>query len=149
MSKVNKLKAKFGSQIRESIAGGERGLTPVAEHPSRNLKYEGTKRAYGFRNIKIELIEADKQHREEFNQDELQSLAESMKSTGLIAPLVVRWDQARKKYVLIAGERRYRAAKLCGWTEVKCDVKPDGISKGEVAEIQLAENHARKNLNPI
>ena len=149
MSKVNKLKEKFGDQIRESIAGGQRNINPIAEHPSRNLKFEGTKRAFGFHNIEIGLIEADKQHREDFDQDELQSLAESMKSTGLIAPLVVRWEQSRKKYILIAGERRYRAAKICGWAEVKCDVKPDAISKGEIAEIQLAENHSRKNLNPI
>ena len=149
MSKVNKLKEKFGSQIRESVAGGTGSPNSVIEHPSRNLKYEGSKRAFGFRNIELNLIEADKQHREEFNKEELQSLAESMKSTGLIAPLVVRWDQARKKYILIAGERRFRAAKICGWSEVKCDVKPDEITKGEVAEIQLAENHSRKNLNPI
>ena len=149
MSKTNKLREKFGDQIRESIAGGQRNLNPVAEHPSRNLKFEGTKRAFGFHNIEIGLIEADKQHREDFDQDELQNLAESMKSTGLIAPLVVRWEQSRKKYILIAGERRFRAAKLCGWTEIKCDVKPDEISKGEIAEIQLAENQSRKNLNPI
>lgn len=72
-----------------------------------------------------------------------------MNADGLIAPIVVRWEQPRSKYVIIAGERRYRAARLCGWKTITCDVKPDGIGVGEVAEIQLAENHARKNLNPI
>lgn len=52
-------------------------------------------------------------------------------------------------YVIIAGERRFRAAVLCGWTSIACDVKADDIGVGEIAEIQLAENHARKDLNPI
>ena len=54
-----------------------------------------------------------------------------------------------KKYILIAGERRYRAAKLCGWKEIRCEVRADDISIGEIAEIQLSENLARKDLNPI
>lgn len=61
----------------------------------------------------------------------------------------MHWENRRASYVIIAGERRYRAAKLLGWKTITCDVRPDDISEGEIAELQLAENHARKNLNPI
>ena len=149
MSKANKLREKFGAQIRESVGGGNESKPTVLDHPSRNLKFEGTSRAAGFTNIPLQKIEADEQHREHFDQEELEQLADSLNSKGLIAPIVVRWEQARKKYIIIAGERRFRAAKLCAWKEIKCDVKPDSISLGDIAEIQLAENLARKNLNAI
>lgn len=149
MSKVNKLREKFGNQIRESVGGGEGSPQIVVDHPSRNLKHEGVSRAAGFANIPIGKIEADEQHREDFDDEELGKLADSLKSEGLIQPIVVRWNQDRKAYIIIAGERRFRAAKICAWESIKCDVKPDDITVGDIAEIQLAENLARKNLNPI
>ena len=149
MSKSELLKKKFGSSIRESLGAGEGKGPTVVEHPTRNKRFEGISRASGFHKIALGQIIADAQHRENFNQDELKQLADSLEADGLIAPIVVRWDNTRSKYVIIAGERRYRAAKLCGWKEITCDVKPDEITTGEIAELQLAENHARKNLNPI
>ena len=149
MSKAEKLKERFGKSIRESLGAGEGTSPTLVEHPARNKRFEGTTRATGFRNIPLIEIEADPQHREEFDEEELRLLADSLNADGLLAPIIVRWDGQREKYIIIAGERRYRAAKLCGWNDMTCDIKPDDISEGEVAEIQLAENHARKNLNPI
>lgn len=149
MSKLEKLKKLHGSSIRESLGAGERPVSTVVEHPTRNKRYEATKKAKGFYDIRLRDIEADPQHREQFDQEEIERLAASLNADGLIQPIVVRWDQPRSKYVIIAGERRYRAARLCGWERITCDVKSDDISEGEIAELQLAENHARKDLNPI
>ncbi len=149
MAKVDKLRARFGDRIRESLGAGEGNSPTVVEHPARNQRFEGTTRATGYRNVAIKNIDADPQHRQTFDVEELRSLADSLNADGLIAPIVVRWDQPRNKYVIIAGERRYRAARLCGWAEITCDIKPDDITDGEIAEIQLAENHARKDLDPI
>ncbi|MCB9924343.1 MAG: ParB/RepB/Spo0J family partition protein [Planctomycetaceae bacterium] len=149
MSKVEKLREKFGDRIRESLGAGEGNTATLVEHPTRNKRYEATKKAKGYYDIRLQDIAADPQHREEFNPDEIEQLAASLNADGLIAPIVVRWDQGRSKYIIIAGERRYRAARLCGWERITCDIKADDISEGEIAELQLAENHARKDLNPI
>ncbi|MEM9409964.1 MAG: ParB/RepB/Spo0J family partition protein, partial [Planctomycetota bacterium] len=149
MSKANKLRAKFGDQMREAVGGGGRTSTTVIDHPSRNMKFEGVRRATGVHNIDLSRIVADKQHREEFDRETLEQLADSLNSNGLVQPIVVRWDQGKRKYVIIAGERRFRAAKISGWKEIKCDIKPDEITDGEIAELQLTENLSRKDLNPI
>lgn len=149
MSKVNRLKAKFGEQMREAVGAGGATTATVVDHPSRNLKFDGVRRANGVHNIDLTRIMADKQHRVEFDRETLEQLADSLNANGLVQPIVVRWDQGRKIYVIIAGERRFRAAQLAGWKEIKCDVKPDDISDGEIAELQLTENISRKDLNPI
>lgn len=149
MSKVEKMRAKYGARISEALGAGSEATPTVVDHPARNKRYESTRKARGYFEIALTEIIADPQHRETFDREELEKLADSLNADGLIAPIVVRWDQRRGKYVIIAGERRFRAAKLCGWKNITCDVKKDDISVGEIAEIQLAENHARKNLNPI
>ena len=149
MSKASKLRAKFGEQIREAVGGGGEATPTVVDHPSRNIKFEGVRRATGVHKIDLTKLVADKQHREDFDRENLEQLASSLNANGLIQPIVVRWDQLRKKYVIIAGERRFRAAKISGWKEIKCDVKPDDISEGEIADLQLTENLTRKDLNPI
>ncbi|QDV66078.1 ParB/RepB/Spo0J family partition protein [Crateriforma conspicua] len=148
-SKAEKLRSRFGGSFRESVGGGEGSGPNIVEHPTRNKKFEGTTRAKGFQTIPLSKIVADAQHREIFDEEELRELADSMSSGGLIAPILVRWENRRASYVIIAGERRYRAATILGWKTITCDVRPDDISEGEIAELQLAENHARKNLNPI
>ncbi|TWU64538.1 Nucleoid occlusion protein [Crateriforma conspicua] len=148
-SKAEKLRARFGGSFREAVGGGEGSEPNIVDHPTRNKKFEGTTRAKGFQEIPVSKIVADAQHREIFDEEELRQLADSLSSGGLISPIVVRWENRRASYVIIAGERRYRAATLLGWKTITCDVRPDEISEGEIAELQLAENHARKNLNPI
>ncbi|MCA9124019.1 MAG: ParB N-terminal domain-containing protein, partial [Planctomycetales bacterium] len=127
MSKVEKLREKFGDRIRESLGAGEGNTATLVEHPTRNKRYEATKKAKGYYDIRLQDIAADPQHREEFNPDEIEQLAASLNADGLIAPIVVRWDQGRSKYIIIAGERRYRAARLCGWERITCDIKADDI----------------------
>ncbi|MEM9410822.1 MAG: ParB/RepB/Spo0J family partition protein [Planctomycetota bacterium] len=135
--------------MREAVGAGGESTAIVVDHPSRNLKFEGVRRATGVHNIDLTRIIANKQHRETFDRQTLEQLADSLNSNGLVQPIVVRWDQSKKKYVIIAGERRFRAAQLSGWKEIKCDVKADDISDGEIAELQLTENISRKDLNPI
>lgn len=149
MSKVEQMRAKYGASIREALGAGEGSSSTLIDHPAKNKRYESTRKARGYFEINLSEIIADPQHRESFDNEELRRLADSLTADGLIAPIVVRWDQRRSKYVIIAGERRYRAANLCKWKTINCEVKPDNISPGEIAEVQLAENHARKNLNPI
>ena len=86
-----------------------------------------------------------KQPRKFFDEDKLQELADSIKQFGLLQPILV---QDRKEYYeIIAGERRWRAARLAGLKEVPVIIK--NYSDQEIVEIALIENIQREDLNPI
>jgi ParB family chromosome partitioning protein len=85
------------------------------------------------------------QPRTVFHPDRLQELADSIRTNGIIQPLVVRPHGDR--YQLVAGERRWRAAKLAGLTEVPAVLQ--NVSDDRLLEITLVENIQREDLNPI
>jgi ParB family chromosome partitioning protein len=85
------------------------------------------------------------QPRTHFDEASLESLAESIRSHGIVQPLLVR--RRGDGYELIAGERRWRAAKLAGISRVPVVVKE--VPDGSLLEIALIENIQRENLNPI
>ena len=96
--------------------------------------------------LKITEIEPNRdQPRKNFDEDALLELAESIKQFGVIQPLIVQ--KREDYYEIIAGERRWRAAKLAGIKEVPVIIK--SYSDQEVVEISLIENIQRENLNPI
>ena len=96
--------------------------------------------------IKIGLIEPNKeQPRKDFNEEQLKELAESIKNYGIVQPLLVQ--KKGSFYELIAGERRWRAAKLAGIKEVPVVLRE--YSKQQAMEIALIENVQRADLNPI
>lgn len=96
--------------------------------------------------VKLTKVEPNRnQPRKNFDEDSLQELADSIKQFGLLQPILV---QDRKDYYeIIAGERRWRAAKLAGLKEVPVMIKD--YSDQEIVEISLIENIQRQDLNPI
>ena len=96
--------------------------------------------------VKLTLIEpGSNQPRKNFNEDSLQELADSIKQYGIIEPLIVQKNGSM--YKIIAGERRWRAARIAGLKEIPVIVKK--YSDEEVFEIALIENIQREDLNPI
>ena len=96
--------------------------------------------------VKLSLIEPNKdQPRKAFDEDALIELSESIKQYGVLQPLLVQ--KKDNYYEIIAGERRWRAAKLAGVKEVPVVIKD--YSSQEVMEIALIENIQREDLNPI
>lgn len=96
--------------------------------------------------IKINQVEPNRdQPRREFDEDSLMELADSIKQFGILQPLIVQ--KKKDYYEIIAGERRWRAAKLAGVKEVPVIVKE--YTDQEIVEISLIENIQRENLNPI
>ena len=89
------------------------------------------------------------QPREEFEPESLERLAESLKARGQLQPIRVRWDEAQGKYVLICGERRWRAARIAGIATMSCVVSEGPIDAGELLALQLVENCLREDLRPI
>ncbi len=96
--------------------------------------------------VKITKVEPNReQPRKFFDEDALQELADSIKQFGLLQPILV---QDRKDYYeIIAGERRWRAAKLAGLKEVPVIIR--NYTEQEIVEIALIENIQREDLNPI
>ena len=96
--------------------------------------------------VKISKIEPNReQPRTHFDEDSLLELADSIKQFGVLQPLLVQ--KKGDFYEIIAGERRWRAAKLAGVKEVPVIVKE--YTKQEIVEISIIENIQRENLNPI
>ncbi len=92
------------------------------------------------------IIASEYQPRKNFKDDAIASLAESIKSVGVIQPVILR-RRDEGGYQLIAGERRFRAAALAGLTRIPAIVKD--VSPAEVLEMALVENIQREDLNPI
>lgn len=96
--------------------------------------------------VKINSVEPNRdQPRKNFEEDALLELADSIKQMGVLQPLLVR--KKDNYYEIIAGERRWRAAKIAGLKEVPVIVKE--YTEQEILEIGLIENIQRENLNPI
>lgn len=96
--------------------------------------------------VKITKVEPNReQPRKKFDEDALLELSESIKQFGVLQPLIVQ--KRDDYYEIIAGERRWRAAKLAGLKEVPVIVKE--LTEKEIMEISLIENIQREDLNPI
>ncbi|MCS6886307.1 MAG: ParB/RepB/Spo0J family partition protein [Acidobacteriota bacterium] len=97
--------------------------------------------------LDLSLLEANQsQPRSRFDEKKIQELAESIKENGLVQPIVVRKiDDGR--YQIVAGERRWRAAKLAGLQKIPAVVRT--VPDDKLLELALVENIAREELNPI
>ncbi len=110
------------------------------------VRQEKTEKLEGETIVNITKVEPNReQPRKNFDEDALEELAESIKQFGLLQPILV---QDRKSYYeIIAGERRWRAAKKAGLKEVPVIIK--NLTDQEIVEISLIENIQREDLNPI
>ncbi len=96
--------------------------------------------------VKLSRLEPDpEQPRKDFGEDEINELADSIKTHGVFQPLLVQ--KKDRGYMIVAGERRWRAAKIAGLHEVPVIVRE--WNEQEKVEIQLLENLQRQKLNPI
>lgn len=117
---------------------------PIAEINSNILPNKEIRSS--FRDIKVDEIEANPyQVRSFWNEQELAELSQSIKANGIIQPVIVR--PMGSGYQLIAGERRWRAAKMVGLEVIPAIVRP--VKDEEMLELALVENIHRADLNPI
>lgn len=99
------------------------------------------------KNIPVEFLSRGRyQPRRVFNEAALQELADSIRSQGVIEPIIVR-EIEKEAYEIIAGERRWRASQLAGLRDVPCIVR--NYTDAQAAEVTLIENIQREELNPI
>jgi ParB family chromosome partitioning protein len=153
MGKADDLIRSAGGSILESashrsapaampVAPGVSTLTPD--------RLAGVARSKAALDIPVEKIARDPdQPREEFEEDALGRLADSIRARGVLQPIRVRWDEGQGRYVIICGERRWRAARMAGIATIPCVVAERPAGPGELLTLQLVENALREDLRPI
>lgn len=141
------LGAIFGDEVMESAAEEQE-----AKHQAKSKKAQEPEKKEEDSDIgrelmvKVTSIEPNReQPRKDFNEEAMGELAESMKVYGVLQPLLVQ--KKGDYYEIIAGERRWRAAKLAGLKEVPVVIRE--YTKQQTMEIALIENVQREDLNPI
>jgi ParB family transcriptional regulator, chromosome partitioning protein len=155
MSKAaESLQRRFGSNLSESLgvragmAGG--GAPPTGAFPRETSPDDGRTRARDAGHMEIDRIVPDPdQPRKEFSDDAIDRLAASLLKHGQLMPIRVRWDASIGKWLVISGERRYRAALRAGLKTVACVFADDGLSPSEILQEQIIENLLREDLKPI
>jgi ParB family transcriptional regulator, chromosome partitioning protein len=129
--------------VAERSRGMGRGLSALLAPPAAN----GGARAQELREIPVDLIVPNpRQPRRDFDESSLLALAESLRERGVLQPVLLR-PLPGGTYELIAGERRWRAARLAEFDTVPALVRPH--DDAESLELALIENMAREDLNPV
>ena len=147
-AKADNLMQRFGTNISETLA--QRPATPqTASAFSQADKYAGAVRARMFAEMPVEAITADSQPRTEFDTEDLERLATSIKRFGQLAPIRVRHDPARDTWVVLVGERRLRACKLAGLERVRVEFVERDMTEADVLAEQVVENAVRADLQPV
>jgi ParB family chromosome partitioning protein len=149
MSKRDNIRSGAGGNIRASLGVGRTFSTRPADAPEApdEARRQGVTRSKDTAEIRLERIVPDPdQPREEFDEDALARLAESLKTRGQLQPIRVRWDEGQGAYVIICGERRWRAARMAGLPSLTCVVHEGAV---DVLAVQLIENALREDLKPV
>ncbi len=114
-----------------------------------NREYEGRRSLGNGSRIKVERIRPDpEQPRRTFPTESLDRLAENMRTRGQLVPILVRWCPDQDIYLVIDGERRYRAALQAGLAEMACVVENES-DPGAILEMQLIANALREDVAPV
>ncbi len=149
MSSTRKVLNQVNDHLDESI-GMRRTelrpqLSPIAA--ARDIGRRGN-RAFG--QIEIDRIQPDPdQPRTEFDPMALEQLAGSMRDKGQLAPIRVRWSEPQATWLIISGERRWRAAQQAGLKVIDCYFQEHALSPTQILEEQLIENLLRVDLRPV
>jgi ParB family chromosome partitioning protein len=154
MSKLDELLKTTGANIDASMGAGRvarplHGATTPAT-PAVGGRMQGLTRSKDAAEVPVDRIDRDaEQPREEFEPEGLERLARSLQTRGQLQPIRVRWDEGRGLYVVVCGERRWRAAKLAGLPTLTCIIMERPAGPGELLALQLIENALREDLSAM
>jgi ParB family chromosome partitioning protein len=143
---------KANEEARRNRLASMTDSSPAAEPapPARPGQFQGRTQLREACLIRLDRIVPDpNQPRGEFDADSLDRLANSLKQRGQLQPIRVRWDEVDQHYVVVIGERRWRAARLAGLESIACVVVPGTATPEEILEDQLVENCVREDLKPV
>ena len=139
-------------QARTSAAPGADPLPTYAAAATRDAVLASLLKGQQLRSIKLDLISpaAGGQARQQFDEERLQTLAESLRRSGVREPIIVTPHGAEPgRFQIVAGERRWRAARLAGLQEIPCIIDPNLVDRRTKLLAQAEENLHRENLNAV
>jgi len=120
-------------------------LSPVPSPRDR-----GRRPVRNFGRIEIDQVIADPgQPREQFSDEAIDRLAQSIREKGQLSPIRVRWSGDHQKWMIIAGERRWRATQRAGLATIDCFFHEGDLRPSEILQQQLIENCLREDLRPV
>jgi ParB family chromosome partitioning protein len=126
------------------------GAVPPGSARVASGRYDGVKAFREARLIPIDKLVPDPdQPRKTFTDESIDRLADSLRARGMLQPVRARWDTDLGRWVIVAGERRFRAARRAGWTEVPCVVVEAAMTATAVRLDQLVENALREDVPPL
>ena len=152
MKSAERIKSSLGANIGESMGATQRagGMSAAAPPQVVTNRYQGLARIKGALELPLDRVAPDPdQPRKEFDPEAIERLAGSLKQRGQIQPIRVRWDESVQTWIIIAGERRWRAARLAGLATIASVEVQGAPTPDEVLEDQLVENCLRDDLKPI
>jgi ParB family chromosome partitioning protein len=157
MGRLEELRARANANVVESMGGTRlHGATaavnnaPPAPGVDMPARLRGVSKARNAVEIPLEKIDRDpNQPREEFDDESLHRLAASLRAKGQLQPIRVRWEEGQGVYLIVCGERRWRAARMAGLATLSAVVMEGAIDAGELLAVQLVENCLREDLRPI
>jgi ParB family chromosome partitioning protein len=151
MANTRAVLEEVGSHLDESMGIRQSNdTTRIKLSPTVSAKDIGRRPLKSFGRVDIEMVAADpSQPRCEFSDEAIQQLARSIKAKGQLHPIRVRWSDALEKWLIISGERRWRATKAAGLSTIDCYFQTEEANPSEILEQQLVENLLREDLKPM
>jgi ParB family chromosome partitioning protein len=146
MGKKEDLERRYAKNIQESLADHGGPAPPAPPSP----KYAGLRRCRAYADVPIDQVIPDPaQPRKSFDEGSIEGLALSIREKGQLVPIRCRWDEGLGKWVVLAGERRYRACGVAGVPTVRVELVEGELSPAQVLAEQLIENCQREDLRPV
>ncbi|QDV83788.1 ParB/RepB/Spo0J family partition protein [Planctomycetes bacterium TBK1r] len=140
---------EVGLNVDESM-GLRRTARSAQLSPVSSAKDIGRRPLRTFGSVEVDRIVPDQeQPRTEFDDADIKRLAGSIRAHGQLHPIRVRWNDDISKWIIVSGERRWRATKAAGLPNIDCYFVDSELTAGEVREQQLVENLLRADLKPL
>lgn len=145
---MNYVQSSVGKRDEETVPVAEALITE--ELPAGQSQYQFRSQHRNAAQIPLDKIIADPdQPRKVFTEGDLQNLADSLQERGQLQPIRVRWDDEKQTFIILMGERRFRAAQRIGWEKIDAIVHDQPLTEDQRLELALIENCVRVDLNPI
>lgn len=141
---------RIETNLDESIGARRQTNTRPKLSPVASTKDVGRRPLRNFGRIRIDHVIPDpSQPRSEFSAEAIKQLANSIKQKGQLAPIRVRWSAEVEKWIIVCGERRWRAAQAAKLETIDCRFDESDLTAAEILEQQMIENLLREDLSPI
>jgi len=140
---------QVSANLNESLGVREQDVRPQLS-PVPAQRDEGRRPLRNVGRVDMERVMPDPdQPRLEFSNEAIDRLAASIRDKGQLSAIRVRWSDAHQKWIIIAGERRWRATQQAGLSTIDCYFHEGDISRSDILEQQLIENLLREDLKPV